>query len=73
MDSTGSLAQILLTTQSPYLVNQLSLDEIIWIEKRNGETKAYRPTDKGHLRKLIEDKDLGLGDLMFTGVLGDEE
>jgi predicted ATPase len=73
LDSKGFLSQIVVTTQSPYLVNQLSLDEIIWIEKRNGETKAYRPADKGHLRKLIEDKDLGLGDLMFAGALGEEE
>jgi predicted ATPase len=73
LDSKGSLSQIVLTTQSPYLVNQLFVDEIIWIEKRDGETKAYRPADKGHLRKLIEDKDLGLGDLMFTGALGEEE
>ncbi|HEX5481872.1 MAG TPA: AAA family ATPase [Terriglobia bacterium] len=64
-------SQVLLTTQSPYLVNQMSLDEIIWVDKKDGETRVVRPSDKTHLRQLIEDKALGLGDLMFTGALGD--
>ncbi len=69
----GSPTQILITTQSPYLVDQFSIDEIIWMEKKNGETKAYRPADKKHLRELIEDKELGLGQLMYTGALGEEK
>ncbi len=46
---------------------------MLWVEKKDGETKAYRPADKKHLKKLVEDKDFGLGDLMYTGVLGEEE
>ena len=72
VDSNGALSQILITTQSPYLVNQFSLDEIVWVERKDGETTVYRPADKIYLKKLIEDKDLGLGDLMFTGALGEE-
>lgn len=68
----ASPTQILLTTQSPYLVDQFLLDEIIWVEKKNGETNAYRPAGKEHLRKLVEDQELGLGDLMYTGALGEE-
>jgi predicted ATPase len=64
-------SQIMLTTHSPYLVNQMNLDEILWVEKKNGETVVVRPGDKAHLRKLVEDKVLGLGDLMFTGALGE--
>jgi predicted ATPase len=67
----GSSAQFVFATQSPYFLDQFSLDEILWIEKKDGETKAYRPADKEHLRKLAEDKELGLGDLMYTGALGD--
>jgi predicted ATPase len=73
LDRQGSLSQIILTTQSPYLVDRLSLEEIIWIEKKNGETKVFHPADKQSLRRLIEDKELGLGDLMLTGALGDEK
>ena len=73
LDSKTRLTQIIVTTQSPYLVDQMSLDEIIWIEKKDGQTRAYRPADKEHLRKLVEDKGLGIGDLMFTGALGEEK
>ena len=73
LDAKGSLSQIILTTQSPYLVDQFSLDEIIWIEKKNGQTRAFRPAEKSHLKKLVENKELGLGDLMFTGALGEEK
>jgi predicted ATPase len=71
-DSNSRMTQIMITSQSPYLVDQMSLDEIIWVEKKVGETRAYRPADKGQLRKLVEDRELGIGDLMFTGALGDE-
>jgi predicted ATPase len=71
--SSQSPTQLILTTQSPYLVNQFSLDEVVWIEKKNGETKAFRPSSKTDLKKLVEDKELGLGDLMYTGALGDEK
>jgi len=64
-------SQILVTTHSPCLVNQLNLDEIVWVEKRNGATNIVRPSDKSHLRQLVEDKEIGLGDLMYTGALGE--
>src|SRR6266478_6428694 len=72
-DARTSQPQFVFTTQSPYFLNQFSLDEMFWVEKKDGETKAYRPADKEHLKKLVEDKDLGLGDLMYSGVLGEEE
>lgn len=72
-DSKRPPTQFVVTTQSPYLVNQFSLDEVIWIEKKNAETKALRPANKVHLKKLVEEKERGLGDLMYTGALGDEK
>jgi hypothetical protein len=44
----------------------------LWVEKRRGETKVIRPNDRPHLRKLVEDEELGLGDLMFAGALSEE-
>jgi predicted ATPase len=73
VDSKGALSQIMITTQSPYVVDKFLLDEIIWVEKRNGATTTYCPADKKHLKKLIEDKELGLGDLMLTGALGEDK
>jgi predicted ATPase len=73
LESNRRLTQIIITTQSPYLVDQMALDEVIWIDKKDGQIRAYRPADRAHLRKLVEDKDLGIGDLMFTGALGEEK
>ena len=69
-ERNSSPAQILLTTHSPYVLNQMDLSEIRWVEKKNGETVIICPSDKTHLRKLVEDKELGIGDLMLTGALG---
>lgn len=73
LDPKEPPSQIIFTTQSPHLVDQMRLDEIIWVEKKDGETKTFRPSDQEHLRKLVESKDLGLGDLVFTGALSEEK
>ncbi len=70
-DRNAPPSQVILTTHSPYMVDQMNLDEILWIDKRRGETVVVRPSDKSNLRKLVEDKALGLGDLMLTGALGE--
>ncbi len=70
--TNGSQAQFLFATQSPYFVDQFSLDELYWVEKKKGETKAFRLADKTELRKTVEDKVLGLGNLMYSGALGKE-
>jgi predicted ATPase len=61
--------QILMTTHSPLVVDKMKLDEIIFVEKREGATVCSRPGDKPHLRKLLQDEDIGLGDLVYTGAL----
>jgi len=63
--------QILLTTHSPLVVDKMKLEEILFVEKRVGETECTRPSDKPHLRKLLQDEDIGLGDLVYTGALSD--
>ena len=68
----GSLSQLVITTHSPYLVDQMHLDEIIWVEKKDGSTQVSRPADRKHLRKLVEDKDLGLADIVYSGTLNEQ-
>lgn len=63
--------QILMTTHSPLVVDKMKLDEIIFVEKRDGATVCNRPSDKPHLRKLLQDEEIGLGDLVYTGALSD--
>lgn len=72
-DSNTSQTQFVFTTQSPYFLDQFEIDEVFWVEKENGETKVSRATDKEHLRRLVADKDRGLGDLLYTGALGNQQ
>lgn len=63
--------QIVLTTHSPLVVDKMKLDEIIFVERREGATLCSRPSDRPHLRKLLQDEEIGLGDLVYTGALSD--
>ncbi len=63
-------AQIITTTHSPYLVDKVSLDELIVVEKSNGATKFTRPASKKHLRELLEREEVGLGELWYSGAKG---
>jgi len=71
-DRNAVRSQIVLTTHSPYLLDQMNLDEVVWVEKKEGETRVLRPNDKEHLRRLVNDKALGLGELMFSRALSGE-
>jgi predicted ATPase len=67
----GSRApQVVLTTHSLYLVDRMFLDDLIVVEKENGETKCTRPASKSHLKELIEREEIGLGQLLYSGALG---
>jgi predicted ATPase len=61
--------QVIATTHSPHLVDRLRLEEVIVFQKRQGETIISYPRDKAHLRELLDNKDLGLGDLFYSGAL----
>lgn len=65
-------AQIIVTTHSPYLVDKVSLDDLVIVEKDNGATRCLRPASKAHLKDLLEREELGLGDLWYSGALGSD-
>jgi predicted ATPase len=62
-------AQLIATTHSPFLVDNVSLDELIVFGRREGATVVTYPRDKAHLRELLERRELGLGDLVYSGAL----
>lgn len=69
--SLGDTAgQVILTTHSPLLVDKASIDELIVIEKKNGETMCSYPSTRRHLKELLEREELGLGNLWYSGALG---
>lgn len=63
-------AQILAATHSLTVVDKSALDAIIVFERENGATVCTRPREKAHLRELIAKKEVGLGDLYYSGALG---
>jgi len=71
-DRGASPSQIIATTHSPFVIDQLDLEEILWVEKRAAETRVVHPAARPGLRKLVEDKEVGLGELMFAGALSEE-
>lgn len=70
-ERTHQAAQIVMTTHSPLVVDRTDLGEIIFVEKREGATVCSRPANKASLRKLLQDGEVGLGDLVYSGALSD--
>ena len=64
-------AQIIATTHSPHLVDKVSLDELVVVEKSNGATRFTRPASKKGLKELLEKEELGLGELWYSGALSE--
>ena len=64
-------AQLIFATHSPYLVDMLDIDDLLAVHKEKGETLCFRPRDKAHLRKLLEEGELDLSDLWYSGALGE--
>ncbi len=62
-------AQIIATTHSPHMVDKVTLDELIVVEKSNGATHFTRPASKEGLKELLEREELGLGELWYSGAL----
>jgi len=68
-ESSLRCPQVVITSHSPHLIDQFKLDELIVLEKREGATTVTRPADREHLRKLLEEEDVGLGSLYYSGAL----
>lgn len=63
-------AQVLVTTHSPYLVDQVELEDLVVLEKVEGATRCVRPSSKAHLKELLQREEVGLGELWYSGALG---
>jgi predicted ATPase len=63
-------SQVIITTHSPHVVDRMRLEDLVVLEKAEGETRCTRPSSKAHLRELLEKEEAGLGDLWYSGALG---
>jgi predicted ATP-dependent endonuclease of OLD family len=61
--------QILLTTHSLQLIDKFSLDDLIVLRKQDGATTAVRPRDTKDLRDILSSREVGLGELYYSGAL----
>ena len=67
----SSRTQIILATHSPALVNRLSTEELVIVEREDntGATRLFRP-DKDVVRTLERETGYELGEMWFSGALG---
>ena len=62
--------QVLASTHSPDLLNAANLEELYWLEKRDGFTRVVRAADDLQVCALVEAGD-ALGSLWKQGLLGE--
>ena len=65
-------AQIIITTHNPYLIDKLSLGDLVGVYKKDGSTKCTRGAQKDKLKLLLEEGDLSLSDFWYSNALGEE-
>lgn len=66
------VAQIIVTTHYPYLIDMFSLNDLLAVVKEEGATRCIRPSHKKHLHTLLEQGELAPSDLWYSGALGEE-
>lgn len=62
--------QIFIATHSPYLLNQVELDDLIIVEKREGGTIWNKVESKKELKKEMDLLGISIGELWWSGELG---
>jgi len=67
-ESHGS--QVFVTTHSPFLVDRLDPEDVLFVEKIDGATKCTRATHKTNLKQMLEEGELSFGRLWYSGALG---
>jgi predicted ATPase len=65
-------AQLIVTTHYPYLIDKLSLEDLVALYKKDGATQCTRLVEKKQLRNLLEHGELSISDLWYSGALGEE-
>jgi predicted ATPase len=60
--------QVILSTHSPYFINFVEPEDVIVVEKKEGETTVRRIEEPERLRKVL--KEILLGELWYSGEFG---
>jgi len=62
-------SQLIVSTHSPLLMDQFSIDDLILFRRDQGATVCERPSSNEHFKKLVESGEIGLGELYYSGAL----
>jgi len=65
-------AQVIVTTHSPHLVDKVAVEDVVIVDKHEGATRCTRVEDRPRLPDLVRREELGLGELIYTGLLRGE-
>jgi predicted ATPase len=66
------LAQIIVTTHYPYLIDMFSLEDLIAIQKKEGVTYCSRLSERMEFMELLEKSSLTPSDIWYSGTLEEE-
>lgn len=69
MELAPNVGQLMVTTHYPYLIDMMSLDDLLAVIKEGGATRCLRPVEKKHLVDLLEKGELATSDLWYSGML----
>jgi len=69
MEVSPDVAQLMITTHYPYLIDMMSLEDLFAVVKEEGATRCFRPVERKHLLDLLEKGELGPSDLWYSGML----
>ncbi len=72
MELSDNVGQLMVTTHYPYLIDMMSLDDLLAVVKEEGATRCFRAATKEHLKTLLEQGDLSPSDLWYSGALGED-
>lgn len=62
--------QIILATHSPYFVDLVGTEDIVVVEKKEGETVAQRIKEPEKLKEKLKELGLGLGEYWYSSAIG---
>ncbi|KIE59191.1 hypothetical protein A946_00175 [Methylacidiphilum kamchatkense Kam1] len=66
-------AQLLITTHSLHLINNVNIENLLITSKKKGATHISSPKMKKEVQEVLSREELGLGDLFYSGTLEGED
>jgi predicted ATPase len=66
-------AQLLITTHSLHLIDKVNIENLLITSRKEGTTHISPPKHKAEVQEILSRKELGLGELFYSGTLEEED